>query len=175
MQDVVRICADWARHPTEGIVAHLATVPLEPGVPRVSGLSITDECTDKVAALQQIPDAGLPLVQILRGDQLGAQDRPAVRPMPADGTTQIGFRFITKATDPRAALAAADQVDRATRRCLGRLFSAPGNEAARVRNDVQVTDPTSWDNEIGFTNNDTLLTLTLVVTLSARDVYTARP
>ena len=174
MQDVVRICAAWARHPTEGIAACLATVPLEAGVARLSTLRITDECTDKPAALQQVPDTGLPLLQIMRGSQLLSQPRPAVRPMPGDGSGQIGFRFIAKHSDPVLALAQADQVARATRRCLGRLFSAPGSESARIRNDVQLTDLSAWSDELGLTNDDTLLTFTLVATCTVRDLYAAR-
>lgn len=174
MQDVVRICAAWARHSTEGVVPCLGTVPLEPGVTRLTALSITDECTDGPAALQQTPTTGLPVLQIMRGNQLLSQQRPAVQPMPADGTQQVGFRFIAKHNDATVLLAAADQVARATRRCLARMFTAPGNEGARSRNQVQVTDFQSWDEETAVTHENTLLTLTLVATLGVRDLYAAR-
>lgn len=173
MQDVVRICADWARHGTEGVIACLETVPLEAGITRLTMLTITDECTDEAASLQQTPTTGLPVLQIMRGSQLLSESRPAVKPMPADGTPQIGFRFITKHNDARVTLAEADQVARAVRRCLKRMFCVPGNEVMRTRNQVQVTDFRSWDEEVAVTHENTLLTLTLVATLTVRDLYTS--
>lgn len=175
MQDAVRICADWARHETEGVLACLAAVPLEVGVTRLTTLTIVDECTDKATALQQTPTAGLPMLQIMRGSQLLSESRPAVKPMPADGTQQIGYRFIAKHNDARVALAEADQVARAVRRNLKRMFCVPDNEAVRSRNQVQVTDHRSWDEEVAVTHENTLLTLTLVATLTVRDLYTSAP
>lgn len=175
MQDAVRILADWLRSPVNGLAAQLALVPLESGVARLSGVTITDECTDKTAALQQVPDGALPVLQVMRGATLLVSERIAVRPWPSDGTVRVGLRYVAKNADTRALLQQADQVSRAARRSLGRILTVTGNEISRVRNQIQLLDLVAWDEDVGFSHEDTLLTCTMVTTVRARDVWAATP
>ena len=173
-QNVIRILADWARHATHGVLTGLVTVPLEAGVTRLVTFPILDEVTDPIAAKKQIDaDGAQPRLVLMTAATPVHGSNAVVSPYPGDKQVSVGWRFSTKIEDVRVAMGQCDQVERALARSMGRLFRVAGNEAARTRNGVQLTNISSSDTQYGVTNKDTLLTMTIILATTARDIYIA--
>lgn len=169
-QDAVRMLAAWLRDATHGVAFYLASVPLETGVTRLASLTVLDECTDPVTALKQVPDT-LPVLQVMTTATPLQATAPTVQPFPPNRRVELGVRFATKFADARTAHAQADQVLRALDRSLRQWWR---NEAARVRNQVQVWAPLDWRTEFSLDNDDTLLTASLLLTVEVRDPWAAQ-
>lgn len=167
--DVVRIVADWLADATHGVAAGLTAVPLDVGVTRAAAPTLYDETRDGEASRLQAPDV-LPALVVNTGG--GLQQGPiAVRPFPADAEVELVLRHIVRDLDTDEALAWLAQGQRAIQRSMGRLFTAAGSEAARVRNDVQLYSLRSYRADLFRANDDTILTMAHTYTVAVRDVW----
>lgn len=172
-QDVVRILATWMRHGTYGLNALLPSVPLETGVTRLTSVTILDETSDDATARKNGPLPSVPCLQVMTGTAPVTGMSPTVKPYPPDRRVEIGLRFVTKRAKMTDAHADADQVLRALDRSVRALFHTPQGEATRTRNQVQLLNLENFRTEADYSNDDTLLTSTLVVTAVTRDLWTA--
>lgn len=171
-RNVVRILADWFRHPTYGVVAALAGIPIESGAVRLTTLSVLDEITDTTTALKQTPDV-TPVLQVMATATPITNTSPVTAPAPPDRRVEVGARFVTKGAATETLLEQADQVLRALDVSLRALFHTPAGEAARTRNQVLFYHIEEWRTEFGMDHNDTLCTASLILTARVRDLYTA--
>lgn len=170
--DIVRIVAEWLRHETYGVAHYLASVPIETGATRLASLTILDEMSDPVTALKQVPDV-TPALQVMTTASPISSTSPVSNPSPPDRRVEIGVRFASKHKNAAVVLEQAGQVMRATERSLRALIQTPAGNVARTRNQVQLYHIEDWRTEYGIENDDTLITVALVLTARCRDGWVA--
>lgn len=173
LTDCVRILADWLAHPTHGMAAGLAAVPLDGDVVRVSTVTLFDETRHEEAGRLQAPET-LPALVVNTAGTI-AQGVVAVRPFPADNQAEAVLRHIVREGDTEDGLAALVQGQRAITWSLRRLFSSTiaGTEAARSRNQIQLYSIRSYRAELYRGNEDSILTMAHTLTLDVRDTWAA--
>lgn len=173
-QDVVRIVKAWLGHATYGAAVYLATVPVETGVTRLSGFTLSSSADDPTSARKNAPLGQRPFLQVVSTADPERGTNPGIFPTPPDRTLSIGVRFgmsVNSDDDMSAVLSYGDQINRAVHKSLRQMMGTAAGEAARTRNGVQIirwVDSTVME---GLSNDDTLFTLTILLTLEARDTF----
>ena len=167
----VRIVADWLASATTGINATLYGTPRDPDVGVPGFVTVYDETRHPEVARAQIPDQ-LPALLVTTTAQPYTAASPMVRPFPPDYIGEIGIRYATETVDTAQGFNESSLLHRAILRSLGQLWTTAAGEAARVRLQVQLVEMRDARLELYQANDDSRITLGLILTVRVRDLYT---
>lgn len=160
--------ADWLQDATFGVNALLAGVPRDGGDPVPPALaSVIDETRDQVAAREQLPKSGFPLLEVFAA---GVEIPGDIGGPLLEGDLSVGIRYATKQVNSATAVRDARYTMRAVRRSLMQL-NRNENEAARTRNSILLIYCVSLRQVPHFEKReDAWFVGGLVATYKARDV-----
>ena len=168
IQEMVRIVAAALRDPVIGVAAQLATMPrgeddFAPPVP-----VILDETTDLQTALDQIPDAPGPFLQVgagsLRETDITVQPNRKTE-------VDVAIRYSVRSSLTTRSLSEARQTERAVRRILSILPQQADTLKLITRAQLfHVTQYTA--NEARAPQDDVALVIVMQCTVHGRDLRT---
>jgi hypothetical protein len=166
MQEMVRIVAAALRDATIGVGTQLATMPREksdfaPPVP-----VILDETSDLQTALDQIPDAPGPFLQV----GAGSLRETDITVTPSRKTeVDIVIRYAVRSSLTIRSLSEARQTERAIRRCLSILPQQ--SDSLKFRNRAQLFHVTAYTaDEVRAPVDDVALVIVMRFTIHGRDL-----
>ncbi len=168
IHEMVRIVAAALRDPTIGVAAQLLTMPLESGDPTPAVPTILDETTDLQTALDQIPDAAGPFLQV----GAGSLRETDITVTPSRKTeVDLAIRYSVRSSLTTRSLSAARQTERAIRRVLSVLPQQ--SSALTFRNRAQLFHVTQYAaNETRAPSDDVALVIVMQFTVHGRDLRT---
>ena len=168
MQEMVRIVAAALCDGTIGIAAQLATMPREVGDTAPPVPVIYDETSDLQTALDQIPDAPGPFLQVAAG----ALRENDITVTPSRKTeVDLVIRYAVRSSLTTRSLNEARQTERAVRRCLSVLPQQ--SDSLKFRNRAQLFHVTqSTADEARAPADDVALVIVMRFTVHGRDLRT---
>jgi hypothetical protein len=168
MQEMVRIVAAALRDGTIGIAAQLATMPREGGDTAPPVPVIYDETSDLQTALDQIPDAPGPFLQVAAG----ALRENDITVTPSRKTeVDLVIRYAVRSSLTTRSLNEARQTERAVRRCLSVLPQQ--SDSLKFRNRAQLFHVTQYTaDEARAPADDVALVIVMRFTVHGRDLRT---
>lgn len=137
--EAVRIVADWLGHPSLGVNARLAVMPLDGGDPRPAPVAaILDETRHAAAAFRRFDGVPLPALLVLVTEDAALRDGEILQPGDrADATLTVTVRYATRAWDAATAMSDGYYVSRAVIGALRRLHDED-QVAARTRGAIRL-------------------------------------
>ena len=168
MQEMVRIVAAALADATIGVAAQLATMPRESGDEASPVPVILDETSDLQTALDQIPDAPGPFLQVAAGS-LRETD---ITVMPSRKTeVDLVIRYSVRSSLTTRSLSEARQTERAVRRILAVLPQQA--DTLKLRNRAQLFHVTQYTaDEHRAPAEDVALVIVMRFTVHGRDLRT---
>jgi hypothetical protein len=168
MQEMVRIVAAALRDGTIGIAAQLATMPREASDTAPPVPVIYDETSDLQTALDQIPDAPGPFLQVAAG----ALRENDITVTPSRKTeVDLVIRYAVRSSLTTRSLNEARQTERAVRRMLSVLPQQ--SDALKFRNRAQLFHVTLYTaDEHRAPADDVALVIVMRFTVHGRDLRT---
>lgn len=167
--------AGWWSHPTYGVNALRASVPLATGDTTPPTVKVLVSSADPRVArgdLPSIASGDLPAILVAPADQPVDTVAPAVRPFPPDATVAVLARVAMAKTDAASAERDTSALLRALWRSTGLLFATADGEAARQREQVQIIAPSSMRLATLYeSDHDTIVTGGLILSLRVRDLW----
>ena len=142
MHEMVRIVAAALRDTTIGVAVQLATIPREAGDPVPPAPTILDETSDTQTALDQIPDAPGPFLQV-GATALREQDTTVTPSRKTE--VDLMIRYCVRSSLTTRSLNEARQTERAIRRILSILPQQ--SDALKFRNRAQLFHVTTYTAE----------------------------
>lgn len=168
IHEMVRIVAAALRDNTIGVAVQLATIPREAGDPVPPAPTILDETSDTQTALDQIPDAAGPFLQVA-ATALREQD---ITVTPSRKTElDLVIRYSVRSSLTTRSLNEARQTERAIRRILSILPQQ--SDALKYRNRAQLFHVTNYTaDEHKAPIEDVGLVVVMRFTVHGRDLRT---
>lgn len=168
MHEMVRIVAAALRDPTIGVAVQLATIPREAGDPVPPAPTILDETSDTQTALDQIPDAPGPFLQV--GATALREEYITVTPS-RKTEVDLMIRYCVRSSLTTRSLNEARQTERAIRRILSILPQQ--SDALTFRNRAQLFHVTTYaTDEHKAPIEDVGLVVVMRFTVHGRDLRT---
>ena len=171
--------AEWAGHGTYGINALLPGIPRLTGVAVPPDVTVLSELTSQAAALDQVPESGLPVVMVASYVSPLEQTVPAIAPFPPDGEVQVLFRYAARRQSTPQGVRDEGITLRAIWKCIPKLFLTPEGEALRqsvvTATSVQILNLVSM-RELTVTTrqDDTTITGAVLAALRVRDLHASQ-
>ncbi len=168
IHEMVRIVAAALRDGTIGVAAQLATIPREGGDPVPTTPTILDETSDLQTALDQIPDAAGPYLQVA-ATSLRETD---ITVTPSRKTeVDMVIRYAIRSSTTTSSLSEARQTERAIRRILSILPQQ--SDTLKLRNRAQLFHVTQYAaDEHKAPTDDIALVIVMRFTVHGRDLRT---
>ncbi len=168
IHEMVRIVAAALRSGTIGVGVQLTTIPRESGDPTPPTPTILDETSDLQTALDQIPDAAGPYLQVAAGS-LRETD---ITVTPSRKTeVDLVIRYSIRSSLTTSSLNEARQTERAIRRILSILPQQA--DSLKLRNRAQLFHVTQYTaDEHRAPADDVGLVIVMRCTVHGRDLRT---
>jgi hypothetical protein len=167
--ETLQTIAGWLTDATTGVNAIRTSVPRYGGDDAPPSVTVVQSFRDGDAAREQAKQTGLPVLEVLVGQEMMQESSVAVRPFPADGEVSFGLRYVAaKTTDTALAL----RQGALTLRCATRAIAARAVGGTTV-NEVQIITVSGFRMmEVFASDGDTVVTMSLMGTARVRDLWT---
>lgn len=169
--ETIRACAEWLAHPTTGVAAQLAALPLDGGDERPTvPVAVADETRVGWVARRERPQEDRQVVVTVTQDTpitMAGESVATYRPASVSLAVQVWSPLVQS----EAAITALHYTARAVQRSLrGWLAGDAAGEAARTRGGVYVQAAEEWSvTPVESSEVDALSVVSIVVPLTVRD------